>query len=254
MSGPGPLRQGLLIIPRAITYNSAAKTLTRKTEIWLVDEGNGASGPPVLRNAGLLIAFGFDNKPKVDDIRLTVCIRDKWGTPCQEPWIDLDGSTQKAKNFKKLLEDLLDAGPWTWKAWELAPHAISIPETSPAQCEGILVEYTVKNFKPKKSRGFHVVPVAVSAIGVPESQQHYILGLGVYTQHVNDGGVEVNDFMTMAYAMKAGEPRPKLPSEPNCSAVPCPRPVVSKAGGRRASEQRMAPGSTRARPPARSRA
>jgi hypothetical protein len=226
MSGPEQLRQGLAIIPRQVSYSSSSSKLLRTTEIWLVDEGDGASGPSVVREQGLVIAFGFDNKPAVDDLHLTVCIRDHWQQPCQD-WVKLDDTAQEAKDFAKLLTELLDQGPWKWKAWKLAPSAITVPEPAHPQCEAILVEYEVHGFKPKKQRGFHVVPIAVSALGVPASKQHYVLGLAVYTQHNMQGGaVNVEDFVTVTYPTVAPfRPTVLLPQAPVCSGEPCARPV-----------------------------
>jgi hypothetical protein len=249
-----------MIIPRAVTYNATAKTLARTTEIWLVDQGNGASGPDTVRNQGLVIAFGFESgigigKLTVDGVKLTVCVRDKWETPCH-PWITLDGTAKEATNFAAMLDGLLTNGPWKWKAWKLGPGEIAIPETNPPECEAVLVEYVAKNFKPKKARGFHVVPVAVSALNA-SLPDHYILGLAVYTQHEDPNKVfVVDDFMTMACAMKAPTRLQPLPPEPSCGAVACPvaSPAASTGGGRRASRSRAAGRPTTGQRKARSRA
>ena len=213
MSGAELTPRGLLVIPRVVAYNVGNETLDRTIEIWLVDASNGTAGADTIRNQGLVIALGFDSKPEVDNLSLTVCMKDDWTHPSQPP-VPLDPNHQQAKDFAKGLKDLLGGNcPWKWKAWFLDSGKITAPIPAKPECEADLVTYRVKNFKPNKARGFHVVPVVIATPGT-DPASHYVLGLGVYTQS-KDASVTVHDFMTLAYEMHAPD-RPALPQKPAC--------------------------------------
>jgi hypothetical protein len=147
-------------------------------------------------------------------VKFTVCIKDDWQNPTQAA-VTLDSSANEAKDFKSGLKELLDGGPWKWNAWFLAPGQITAPIPAKPECEAYLVTYQVKKFKPKKARGFHVVPVAIATPGI-DPATHFVLGLGVYSQGKDPNGtVTVHDFMTLGYEMHAPN-RPPLPVKPVC--------------------------------------